>query len=203
MRPSGREVRRAVTDWRKIIKNQLFALRFTLLLALVPLVFCSCESYPPCPPDGKVTAEAANAILSKSLGIGESLKSLNLTPATDSLSFTIFADQASYLRANVYPIMKASHRIAYCDQRLRTIQALLVGPGENKRSEFGTDLPTSDVPVVSLNIDCNDLRKFADDFDWLNYGLYVANRYTTQVNTTISDAWNNEVEQEKHLGHFQ
>lgn len=154
------------------MKKQRSPLRIAFLLSLFPLTFCSCESAPPCPDEGEFTAEAAKAILYKSLGGGETVKSIVLTPATESLSFTIFADDFSNsligpetdLQMNVYPIMEASRRIATCAQRLRTIQARMVVTGPEEKNEYGTELPASDVPIVSLNIDCDDLRKFPPGF---------------------------------------
>ncbi len=183
-----------------------------LLLSILPLVFCSCESTPPCPPDGKVTADNIKAILSGSLGRDETVESLTVMPTTTgSLSFKILADTFSNplvsdragLDLSVSPLMKASHEIAACFRGLKTIQALLVAPGGTKKNEYGSDLPSSEVPVVSLYIDCDNLRKFAQDFDWNLYGLYAANRYTVLVNSSVRDAWNQEVEEERSLGHFR
>jgi hypothetical protein len=172
------------------------------LFGLLPFVFCSCESTPACPPDGKFTNDAVRQILSGNLGSGDTPTTVNVAPSAESISFTILADQPEYLRLHIYPIIEASHRMAACSQRLRTVRVLMVARGAGKKSEYGTDLPSSNVPIVSLDIDCDDLRKFPNDFNWRDYGLYVANRYTRNLNVNIQDAWNKEVEEETKLGHF-
>ena len=118
------------------MKKQRSPLPIAVLLSLLQIVFCSCNSTPPCPPDGNLTAGTARAIFSKSLQRGETVKNIDITPTAESLSLTILAEHPDYFLLNVYPIMKASHQIAVCSQRLSTIQVLMVAPGANKSSEY-------------------------------------------------------------------
>lgn len=53
--------------------------------------------------------------------------------------------------------------------------------------------------LVTLEIDCDDLRKFPSDYDWFDNPVYAANRYKTNLNLNLTDTWETELASEARL----
>jgi hypothetical protein len=159
-------------------------------------------------PAGKATEPLVRAVLGHNGIQADKIKSLMLLGDGEDLHLTLdtgewFTISKAGLETHVGETMKPLHGLAACFPALKTIEAELVTPAATQRDEHGNEAAKSDAMVVSLNIDCADLRKYRDDFDWTMYGVYAANRYVSLVNFHIRDLWDGEVREETKLGGFQ
>jgi len=99
--------------------------------------------------------------------------------------------------------IRTFYRIANQFPALENITVRFQSPAAEVRDEHGNITnPNGQALSAVLAIDCNDLRKFPESFDWGIYSLYVANRYVTFLNPDLRDPWREEVEKEIKLGNF-
>ena len=87
--------------------------------------------------------------------------------------------------------------------QIQVIDVMLESPAAPKKDEHGHDLPAGIANTAHMRIDAGDFRKYAKDFDWNLYPVYVANRYMTWVNWSIQSVWKSELRDEIRLGGFR
>lgn len=141
----------------------------------------------------------------------ESIKDANLLPDGTALNITVDLGEmmggsleAADLRTRLSDLLGSFHRVAMKTPSLRTVSAVILAPAAEQRDQHGKLLnPGSSVSIVSVNIDCADLRSYPADFDWSMYSVYVANRYNPIVNPNLRSTWDDEVANEIKLGGFR
>ncbi len=110
---------------------------------------------------------------------------------------------ATEAEVNMETPMRTFYRVANQFPALENITVEFQSPAEEVKDEHG-NITNSNAQATSaiLAIDCGDLRKFPESFEWGMWSLYVANRYATFVNPQLRGPWQEELEKEVKLGNF-
>ena len=107
--------------------------------------------------------------------------------------------QGSELEKNMYHVVYAARKVVDIFPGIREILVEVVAPAERSHDEYGNELPESEASLVTLIIDCNDLRKFKIENVNANTAVYVANRYLrdiSQVNWHLRKDWQAKLSEE-------
>ncbi len=112
--------------------------------------------------------------------------------------------EGTELRRKLSGPLATFQRIAGQFPQIRIISATFESPATEQKDEFGNVAKERRMATVAvLNIDCQDLRKFPDDFGWGEYSVYAANRYVSSVNVNSQETWQSELKREIEIGGFQ
>jgi hypothetical protein len=136
----------------------------------------------------------------------EKISDFSFGPADLQLTINVgdwWSINAAGLRTHLYEPLATFRRVVDEFPQIERIRVSLVSPAAEQRDQYGNVINSESVArFVELNIDCEDLRKFPKDFDWMMYPVYAAHRYLAWASPQVRDLWDTELLEEMKLGGF-
>jgi hypothetical protein len=140
----------------------------------------------------------------------DKIKKIDLQPGGTALDITVDMGElvggpfeAADLRNRLSDLLGSFHRVAMKSPGLRTVSAVVLAPAAEQRDQWGKLINGgASVAIISLNINCTDLRAYPADFEWNTYPVYVASRYDPVVLPQLRPTWDAELVNETKLGGF-
>lgn len=119
---------------------------------------------------------------------------LDIAIQTELLGWSETSDLRNTL---TYP-MPALYAVAVKYPALKMITVEFNVRLENKVDEYGHPIPQGTEVYIALSIPCDELRKFAPDFNW-TMSVYGVNRFLVSLNPGYRAAWAEEYKSESDM----